>query len=202
MGVSIEVLIVDWKRVEAVPADRRGELVDEAAFGDESWDGGLDEEGWYWPSSAHADWYGKYAFFRSHGSYKPHFWAGERWEDIRDFTEPGLRTAVDRFVGALFWQYGFEYVVGEDPGAVPERECTWDTEVLTWVQPEDISALEGFWNHVEPELETLREVFREHAETERGWINDFDSFARLLKGWGDVVTEAVLRGWGIVGLRC
>lgn len=121
MGVCIEVLIVDWKRVEAVPADLRGDLVEEAAFGGESLEGGFDEEGWLWPASADAVWYGRYALYRTLGSYKPHFWSGERWEDIRDFTEPGLRTSLDRFMGPLFWQHGLEYRVGEDPGAVPER---------------------------------------------------------------------------------
>ncbi|MWA15884.1 hypothetical protein [Streptomyces sp. BA2] len=94
MGIGIEVLIVDWDRVEAAPAGGRRELLDEAAFGDE---GDLDEEGWIWPAAADADWYGRYAFRHTLGSYKPHFWAGERWEHVRDFADPGLRTALDRF---------------------------------------------------------------------------------------------------------
>ncbi|MEU6001121.1 hypothetical protein ABZ837_25235 [Streptomyces sp. NPDC047197] len=43
------------------------------------------------------------------GSYKPHFWAGERWEHVRDFAGSGLRTALDRFADALFWE-GLAYM--------------------------------------------------------------------------------------------
>ncbi|NSC25509.1 hypothetical protein FM076_31880 [Streptomyces albus subsp. chlorinus] len=201
MGIGIEVLIVDWKRVEAAPAEQRGELVDEAAFGDTVWEGSADGFGWSWPASAGADWYGRYAFHRN-GSYKLHFWAGERWEDVRDFAEPGLRTALDRFTGPLFWQHGFAYLVGEDPGAVPERECPWDTEVLTWCPPQDVALLKDFWTRARSGLAALREPFGEHARTETGWIRDFEAFTAVLGAWGDVVTEADRRGWGIVGLRC
>ncbi|GCD38818.1 hypothetical protein OEIGOIKO_06637 [Streptomyces chrestomyceticus JCM 4735] len=35
-----------------------------------------------------------------------------------------------------------------------------------------------------------------------GWITTFESFAGFLTDWGEVVTEAERRGWGVVGLRC
>ncbi|MET7718718.1 hypothetical protein [Streptomyces sp. NPDC005407] len=199
MGLGIRVLIVDWDRVEAAPASERGDLLDEAAFGDDEYEGGLDEEGWIWPSVAGADWYGRYAF--RNGSYKPHFWAGERWEHVRDFAEPGLRAALDRFMSALFWQ-GLEYVAGEDAGQLPERECPWDADLLMWRLPDDVGAIKDFWAQAAPDLDTLREPFTQHAAVPEGWIRDFESFAQLLEGWGEVVVEADRRSWGIVGLRC
>ncbi|MEV6398884.1 hypothetical protein AB0M39_29560 [Streptomyces sp. NPDC051907] len=200
MGVCIEVMIVDWDKVEAMPASRREEMLIDAACGDEDY-GDLDEEGWIWPSPADADWYGRYAFRRTNGSYKPHFWAGERWEHIRDYAAPRLRTALDRFTAPLFWD-GFEYFVGEDAGAVPEREGAWHGGLLVWRPPEDVAALKGFWGEAEPQLKTLREPFDQHAAVPQGWICDFESFAELLMGWGEVVVEADRRGWGLLGLRC
>ncbi|MFG2626842.1 hypothetical protein [Streptomyces sp. NPDC048473] len=200
MGVDIEVLIVDWERVEAAPASRRGDLLHEAAFGDES-SGGLDEAGWIWPSAADAGWYGRYAFRNTLGSYKPHFWAGERWEDVRDFADPGLRTALDHFASLLFWQ-GLAYVAGEDVKDIPAQECPWGVEQLLWCSPGDVSTISRSWAQAQPELDTLREPFAEHAAVPRGWICDFESFAEFLVGWGEVVVEADRRGWGIVGLRC
>ncbi len=75
MGVGIEVLIVDWPRVEAaVPGDREEMLID-AAFG-EVYGDDLFEHGWSWPTQSGEDWYGRYALRNTLGSYKPHFWAG------------------------------------------------------------------------------------------------------------------------------
>ncbi|MEU3739692.1 MULTISPECIES: hypothetical protein [unclassified Streptomyces] len=198
MGVGIEVLVVDCDRVEAAPAGERRELLEEAAFGVE---GDLDEAGWIWPSAAGTDWYGRYAFRHTLGSYKPHFWAGERWENVRDFAAPGLRAALDRFTAALFWQ-GLEDVAGETAGGLPERECPWDADLLLWRPPHDIAAIKAFWTQAAPDLDTLREPFARHAAVPNGWIGDFASFAEFLKGWGEVVAEADRRGWGIVGLRC
>ncbi|MGW7080114.1 hypothetical protein [Streptomyces sp. NPDC054866] len=199
MGIGIEVLIVDWDRVEAAPASGRRELLDEAAFGDE---GDLDEEGWIWPAAADADWYGRYAFRRTLGSYKPHFWAGERWEHLRDFAEPDLRTALDRFASALFWE-GLEYMAGDAAaGSLPERDSPWDVPLLMWRPPQDIAAIRSFWEQAAPSLDTLREPFAQHAAAPTGWIGDFDSFAEFLRGWSEVVVEADRRAWGIVGLRC
>ncbi|MEU6676196.1 hypothetical protein [Streptomyces sp. NPDC046925] len=198
MGVGIEVLIVDWRRVEAEPAGERRVLLEEAAFGDE---GDLDEEGWIWPPAADADWYGRYAFRRTLGSYKPHFWAGERWEHVRDFAAPGLRTALDHFTAALFWE-GLDYMTDGTATPLPEREAPWDADLLMWQPPRDIAAIKAFWTRAAPDLDTLREPFAQHAAEPGGWIGDFESFAEFLRGWAEVVTEADRRGWGVIGLRC
>jgi len=99
VGVAIEVLIVDWPRVEAAAADDREELLFHAAFGEARSDD-LFEHGWSWPTQPGEDWYGRYAW--RNRSYKPHFWAGHRWEHMRDFVEPKMREVLDRFNDALF----------------------------------------------------------------------------------------------------
>ncbi|MFF0451433.1 hypothetical protein ACFYT4_34585 [Streptomyces sp. NPDC004609] len=201
MGVSIEVLIVDWERVASAPAHLRGDLLDEAAFGDDE-TGGPDEEGWIRPGRTEDVWYAGYAFRRTLGSFKPHFWAGERWESVRGFIEPGLRTAVDRFTAGLFWDGLADMPEYEADGPPAARECPWDLDLLMWCSPDEVAELGGHWKRAAPELGALREPFTLHAARPGGWIPDFDAFARFLKDWGDVVTEAHRRGWGIVGLRC
>ncbi|MER7112549.1 hypothetical protein [Streptomyces sp. NPDC000229] len=201
MGVSIEVMVVDWERVEAAPPDEREELLIDAAFGDEDYGDGLLEEGWIPPTAVGAGWCVRYSFRRTLDSYKPHFWAGERWERVRDFAHPGLRTALDRFTARLFW-HGLEYVAGEDAGVLAVPEGAWDAHLLLWCPPGDVAVLEGQWAEALPDLDSLREPFTRHAAGPQGWIPDFESFADLLKGWGEVVREAHRRGWDIVGLRC
>ncbi|WP_051886487.1 hypothetical protein [Streptomyces hygroscopicus] len=92
MGVGIEVLIVDWPRVEATKPSAREELLIDAAFGEVHSDD-LFEHGWSWPTRPDEDWYARYAFRDTIGSYKPHFWAGHRWEHLRDVVEPQAREA-------------------------------------------------------------------------------------------------------------
>ncbi|MFI6289079.1 hypothetical protein ACIBCM_30775 [Streptomyces sp. NPDC051018] len=199
MGLGIEVLILDWGRVASASPHVRSGLLEEAVFGDDQ-PGGPDEEGWVWPTRADAVWYGRYAFRRTLGSFKPHFWAGERWESVRGHTEPGLRTALDRFAAGLFWD-GLpdmpEYAAAGPPSA---RECPWGLDLLMWCSPDEVAGLRDHWIRAAPDIEGLRDPFTGHAAQPDGWIPDFDSFARFLEDWGEVVTEAHRRGWGIVGL--
>ncbi|MGW7358635.1 hypothetical protein ACWGI0_18900 [Streptomyces sp. NPDC054802] len=196
MGVSIEVLIVDWAHIECAEPDKRAGTLDEAAFGDEAIDV---DQGWTWPTAQSAAWYASYTFAGTLGSYKPHFWAGERWEDIRDFADPDLRSRLDRFASVLFWS-ALEFM--EDAEDVPQRSLPWPADILMWSTPDETADLRELWDHASAQLETLREPFDLHAAVLTGWINDFDTFVAFLKGWGEVVTEAHSRGWGIVGLRC
>ncbi|WP_406404748.1 hypothetical protein OH805_36770 [Streptomyces sp. NBC_00879] len=83
MGVGTEVLIVDWPRVEAAaPGDRRELLID-AACG-EAYNDDLFEHGWAWAARPGGGWYGRYALRNTFGSNKPRFWAGHRWDRMRD----------------------------------------------------------------------------------------------------------------------
>ncbi|MEV0528675.1 hypothetical protein AB0I66_35175 [Streptomyces sp. NPDC050439] len=54
----------------------------------------------------------------------------------------------------------------------------------------------------EPGLPSLRDPFEQHLGQLKGWVSDFCSFAGLVTEWGEVVTEAAGRGWGIIGLTC
>ncbi|CAL9676062.1 hypothetical protein SUDANB105_07892 [Streptomyces sp. enrichment culture] len=199
MGVGIEVLIVDWPQVEAAAPGDREELLIDAAF-EEAYSDDVFEHGWSWPAQPGHAWYGRYAFRNTLGSYKPHFWAGHRWDHMRDFVEPKLRDCLDRFNDALFW-HRLEDTTGVGSG-LPDQPCTWDADLLLWCPPDHIAMIAGWWQQAEPSLETLREPFTRHAADSSGWITTFESFADLLTDWGKVVTEAERRGWGIVGLRC
>ncbi|WP_432584508.1 hypothetical protein ABVG11_00350 [Streptomyces sp. HD1123-B1] len=197
VGVAIEVLIVDWPRVEAAAADDRDELLFDAAFGEARSDD-LFEHGWSWPAQPGEDWYGRYVW--RNRSYKPHFWAGHRWEHMRDFVEPKVREVLDRFNDALFW-HRLEDTTGVGSGLL-ERPCTWDADLLLWCPPDHVPLIAGWWRQAAPQLDSLRQPFARHAAEPRGWITTFELFAGLLTEWGEVVTEAERRGWGIVGLRC
>ncbi|GAA3085275.1 hypothetical protein ACFQ0X_01245 [Streptomyces rectiviolaceus] len=201
MGVGIEVLIVDWPSVEAFAADDREALLTDAAFG-EVYSDDLFEHGWSWPAQPGTDWYGRYALRNTCGSYKPHFWAGHRWEHMRDFAEPKVRDLLDRFNDVLFW-HGLEDVTGVS-SELPERSCTWDSDLLLGCPPEYVPLIAAWWRQAAPQLESLREPFTRHAAEpgDSGWIATFESFADFLTDWGEIVTEAERRGWGIVGLRC
>ncbi|WP_405186691.1 hypothetical protein OG582_25350 [Streptomyces anulatus] len=136
-------------------------------------------------------------------SYKDHFWAGERWEEIRSFVEPGLRSAVDRFIDPLFWG-GLEYMSdrGADaPSIVSVDESSAPSDHLLWCRPAAVSSLKRLWDSVDPELSVLRSPFDQHSRADFGRINGFDAFAGLLRGLGDAIGQAELRGWGGVGLR-
>ncbi|WAU82014.1 hypothetical protein O1Q96_20830 [Streptomyces sp. Qhu-G9] len=199
MGVGIEVLIVDWPRVEAAAPDDRGEMLIDAAFGD-GYSDDLFEHGWSWSSQPSEDWYGRYAFRNTLGSYKPHFWAGHRWDHMRDFVAPGARAVVDRFNDALFW-HGLEDTTGFASG-LPERPCTWEADLLLWCPPDHVPLIAAWWRQAAPQLGDMREPFVRHAAEPSGWITTFESFADFLTDWGEVVTEAERHGWGIIGLRC
>ena len=198
VGVAIEVLIVDWPRVEAAAGDRQGLLID-AAFG-EVYSDDLGEHGWAWPTQPGEDWYGRYAFRETLGSYKPHFWAGQRWEDLRGFVEPTVREALDGFNDALFW-HGLEDTTGTGSG-LAEPPCPWEADLLLWCPPDHVPVIAGWWRQAASRLDVLREPFTQHAAQASGWITTYETFAALLTDWGAVVTEAERRGWGIVGLRC
>ncbi len=131
----------------------------------------------------------------THGSYKPHFWAGHRWDHTRDFVDPKVREALDRFNDALFWHH-LEDTIGVGSG-LSEHPCTWDADLMLWCP-----LIAGWWRQAAPHLESLREPFTRHAAEHGGWVTTFESFADFLTDWGEVVPEAERRGWGIIGVRC
>ncbi|MGW6318102.1 hypothetical protein [Streptomyces sp. NPDC055099] len=201
----MELLIVDCAYIEAAPVEARAGLVETAAFGSDDDVREADQpEGWTWPEAESGSWYARYEFRNTLTSYKPHFWAGERWDKMRPFVRPELRAALDEFSAPLFWgEYNWEFADPPFAPAVVGRENHWCPEVMRWLLPEDVTALHHFWTRGEPSLPSLRDPFEQHlGELTGGWISDFSSFAALVTEWGEVVTEAAGRGWGIIGLKC
>ncbi|MFK0259421.1 hypothetical protein [Streptomyces sp. NPDC090445] len=199
MGLGIEVLIADWGRVEAAAPEARHDLLIDAAFG-EAYSDDLFEHGWSWSTQPGEDWYRRYALRNTCGSYKPHFYAGHRWDHMRDSVTPGLRDVLDRFNDVLFW-HGLEDTTGVGPG-LPELPCPWEADLLLWLPPGRMPVIAGWWREAAPQLDALREPFDRIDTDPDGWVGTFEAFVDLLTDWGEVVTEAERRGWGIVGLRC
>jgi hypothetical protein len=205
MGVCMEVLIVDWAHLKSVPAGQRDELVEEAAFGpDDAYDY-LPPPGWTWPDPMEARWWGRYEFLDTMTSYKAHFWAGERWNELRAFVDTPLRDALDQFSAPLFWD-GSTYAspTSSVSPSIESHACNWTSQldVMLWLLPEEVMALHHFWGQVEPHLDTLRDPFDRHLTDPLGWIQDFASFSQLVTEWGDVVGQAARRNWAVIGLRC
>lgn len=204
MGLCMELLIVDCAFIEAAPPELRGDLVQTAAFGndDDVWEADQ-PEGWTWPDAENGPWYARYEFRNTLTSYKPHFWAGERWDKMRPFVRPGLRTAFDEFSAPLFWgEYNWEFADPPFTPTIPGRENSWCPETMLWLLPEDVTTLHHFWTRAEPGLPSLCEPFEQRLGELTGRVSDFPSFAVLVTEWGEVVTEAAGRGWGIIGLKC
>ncbi|GAA2425018.1 hypothetical protein [Streptomyces coeruleofuscus] len=204
MGVCMEVLIVDWAHLESVPAGQREDLVGEAAFGpDDAYDY-IQPPGWTWPYPTEARWWARYEFLDTMTSHKAHFWAGERWDELRAFVDAPLRDALDQFSAPLFWDgYTYASEASDFSPAVEPGACDWTSrlDVMLRLLPEEVAALHHFWGQVEPHLGSLREPFDRHLTEPIGWIKDFPSFSRLVTEWGDVVSQAARRDWAVIGLR-
>ncbi|MFF4275350.1 hypothetical protein [Streptomyces sp. NPDC001536] len=194
MGLDITVLAVDWEQLEATPFDTRlGRLEDAALPEDEiDWDA-EPRQGWVFPAASAVPWSGRYEFHSTSGSYKAHFWAGQAWEDVRDFADPVLRERLNGFLSPLLWDE-------DDTGLFPADSDPWRPKLLLTCPPPTVAALAVHWAGAEPLLESLREPFAVHAACPGRWIEDFDEFAVLLREWAVVVGEADRRGWGLVGL--
>ncbi|MEU0620094.1 hypothetical protein ABZ329_04400 [Streptomyces rubiginosohelvolus] len=212
MGICIDVLIVDWDHLMSAPGDdqRYAMLHDAGLSVDDDEDAWPDRSAsvgpqWFWPSPPAVGWFGKFDFGNVGFSYKDHFWAGERWEEIRAFVAPDVRSAVDRFIDPLFWG-GLEYMADQDTEGAAAHESVVlpdaPSDHLLWCPPAAISSLKLLRDSVDAELASIRQPFERYARIDLGRMNDFDAFAGLLRGWGDVIGQAQQRGWGAVGLRC
>ncbi|MFC5721076.1 hypothetical protein ACFP1Z_12945 [Streptomyces gamaensis] len=196
MGADITALIVDWAHLETIDVlDRENALI-EAADPDEA-DGAV-EDGWAWLPPAPEGfpaWCARYEFAGTLGSFKPHFWAGERWEAVREHVPADLRTALDTFLAGLFR-------TPPGTGSDPDEDDAepWHGALWTYCPPPDVPALARAWSAAGPRLEALREPFGIHAAAPGKWVGRFEEFAGLLHGWAEVVEEARHRGWGLIGL--
>ncbi|WP_369394004.1 hypothetical protein AB5J72_45420 [Streptomyces sp. CG1] len=201
MGLDITVLALDWERLERTPAAEREGVLYEAACPDTDWDA-EPGSGWVWPASPEVPWAGRYEFHSTTGSYKPHFWAGESWDDVRQFAAPALTRPLDAFLGHLgMWYDGTdEDDDAPDSGLFPADPAPWRPRLLLVCPPATVSALAARWSDAEPLLDGLREEYDTHAAAPGRWIANFDEFAVLLREWAVVVRAAEQRGWGLLGL--
>ncbi|MFI0915430.1 hypothetical protein [Streptomyces abikoensis] len=98
MGADITALMVDWAHLENIPVLEREHALIEAA--DPDVDDGSVEGGRAWLPPAiegFPAWCARYEFGGTLGSFKPHFWTGERWEAVREHAPADLRAALDAF---------------------------------------------------------------------------------------------------------
>ncbi|MFB7709093.1 hypothetical protein [Streptomyces sp. NPDC056105] len=213
MGLDITVLVVDWDHLGRTPAAERLGMLEDAAYPDDDCDdrdsggGGTDalvEHGWV--RRPDTPWCALYEFFRTLGSFKPHFWAGQAWEDVRDVAEPDLRAALDAFLAGLFWlgpvDADADTSAEDEPvaGLFPCEPDPWRPRLLVVRTPEQVTDLARAWAVVAPLLEDLRAPYAVHAERPGRWIANFEEFAMLVRDWGEVVTEASRSGRGLIGL--
>ncbi|MFI7364201.1 hypothetical protein ACIBO4_18900 [Streptomyces sp. NPDC050149] len=157
------------------------------------------EGDWEWPRGPHNDSFAVYEFRRTAGSFKAHFWAGERWESVRDHADPLLRTGLDTLLLGLIWRGLDGEAEHMDPGFFDDDPAV-SYGVLLARSPDSVRELAATWDRVRPLLGGLRGAFDEHAAVSRGWVGEFDGFTDLLDDWGHVLSEAARRGWGVVGL--
>ncbi|MEH6375879.1 hypothetical protein V7793_16305 [Streptomyces sp. KLMMK] len=191
MGADITALVVEWAHLETIPVLEREHVLLEAA--DPDVDDGAVEDGWAWlPPAAEGfpSWCARYEFGGTLGSFKPHFWAGERWEAVREHAPADLRAALDTFLAGLIWDPGN----GSDPDE-DEAGPWW-----AYCPPPNVPALAQAWSVAGPRIEELRVPFTVHAAAPGKWVGRFEEFTKLLHGWAEVVEEAHRRGWGLVGL--
>lgn len=200
MGLNINVLIADPSLLTQVPPQQRASRLYRVLNADETelWD--LDapvvEEGWVWPKGANSDRFAVYEFPGTLGSYKPHFWAGEGWYDIREHLTPSLRAEFDVLMRGILWSG----VDGEAHHTDADFFDVDDRRLLLARSPDSVRELAAVWERVRSRLHQVREPFAKAALPDTGWIVGFDEFAGLLTNWGHVLVEAARRGWCVVGL--
>ncbi|MFI1740208.1 hypothetical protein [Streptomyces sioyaensis] len=154
---------------------------------------------WKWPRGPDGAFFAVYEFRRTCGSFKAHFWAGQRWESLRGHADPLVRVGLDTMLLGLIWK-GDD---GEAQHTEPGFFCSdpgFSYGLLIARSPDSVRELATTWAGVRPRLSGLCRGFVEHAADPGRWIGDFDEFTALLEDWGCVLTEAARRGWGIVGL--
>lgn len=203
MGLDITVMIADWSWLGEVPPRERLSRLRDAWYADESGlrdhDAPAVEGDWEWPRGPGNSSFAVYEFRGTLGSFKAHFWAGERWEAVRDHADPLVRAGLDTLLLGL--------IRGGPDGEAEhvDQGFFWDDPAVTHGvllarSPDSVRELAVTWEEVRIWLEGLREAFDEHAAVPEGWVRDFDEFTDLLHDWGRVLSEAARRGWGLVGL--
>ncbi|WP_326793694.1 hypothetical protein OHA79_48775 (plasmid) [Streptomyces sp. NBC_00841] len=203
MGLDISVMIADWSWLgEVAPRERLARLRD-AWYAEETglWcrEESAVEGEWERPGGPAGAFFDVYEFRGTCGSFKAHFWAGHRWERIRDHVDPEVRTGLDTLLCGLIWDGPDDEAPHMDPGFFPDDPALF-YGVLLARSPDSVRELAATWEQVRPRLGGLRRAFTEQAAVPGAWVGHFDAFTDLLEDWGRVLTEATRRGWGVVGL--
>lgn len=200
MGLDITVVIADRSWLVEVPPRERVPRLRDAWYATETglWEHEAltGEGGWAWPRGPHGSFFTVYEFVHTLGSFKAHFWAGQRWERVRGHVDPLLRAEWDALLRGLFWDGPDGEARHTDTAFFGED----DYGVLLARSPDSVRELAAAWDRALPHLDRIRGPFAEHAAVPEGWVHDFDAFVDLLTQWGHVLTEAVQRGWCVVGL--
>ncbi|MFE3181130.1 hypothetical protein ACFXKR_09565 [Streptomyces violascens] len=206
MGLHLTLCMADWGHLREIHVKDRIRALNEAISPT-----GLDHdgygtlglaEGWVWSPNQDPAWCAEYRFFCTSGSYKTQSRAGDGWDDMRVLVHASLRDAMDRFLNGLIWD--------EDPANdptltggggffPPAADRRWSNLLLV-CSPEAATDKADAWGRAAPRLQELRSAFAAECEGWAGRPDTFEEFTTLLHEWGDVVTEAAGRGWGLVGL--
>ncbi|WP_329201351.1 MULTISPECIES: hypothetical protein [unclassified Streptomyces] len=203
MGLDINVLIADWSWLGEAPENGRLSKLRNAWYAEETglWDDDAPvvEGDWHWPRGPHRAAFSVYEFRNTLGSFKAHFWAGERWESARDHTDRPMRAELDALLRGLIWGGMDGEAEHVDPGFFcPDPAVNYG--VLLARSPDSVRELAATSERLRPRLGDLRPAFDRYAATPGAWVCDFDEFADLLEDWDRVLSEAARRGWGVVGL--
>ncbi|MCX4751097.1 hypothetical protein OG455_37295 [Kitasatospora sp. NBC_01287] len=209
MGLDITVVMADWEELARIPAGGRLEALTDAVHpyfccvpcedADHAVRGG-----WVWPRQS--SWCAEYRFFGTTGSYSWHFQLANAWDDVRALAAPDLREALDCFLGGLVWEGPDDAAAtgaGDDrppAGGFPDDPAPWCPRVLLLRAPDEVPALVRAWEAAAPRLRELREPFDTEAAGWAGRPGSFDGTVALIREWGEVVTRAGARGWGLIGL--
>ncbi|EFL16160.1 hypothetical protein [Streptomyces sp. C] len=211
MGLDITVVAADWEHLARIPAGERLDALTDAVHpyfccaSCEEADRAV-RSGWASPLGV--PWCAEYRFAGTTGTYVWHFWLAELWQVARGSAEPGLRDGLDAFLGGLVWDgphydEDAEDPAAEDPPALrgfPDDPEPWRPRLLLGRTPDEVPALARAWQEVAPRLAELRGPVAAARFDVRVWPDTFDGATALMREWGEVVTGAAARGWGLVGL--
>ncbi|MFF9896436.1 hypothetical protein [Streptomyces longispororuber] len=200
MGLDMTLLTVDWERLQEIAPRGRVARLLQLDFLDDDDESGIYDWGLVWPVKVEERWCAKYEFCMGVGSYKPHFWAGQAWNDIREGAEPTLRATFDDFLDGLIWEPPDAEDLEESSGLFPREDGWGQVPLLVLCTPPQVAVRAQTWVRAEARLAELREPFTLHAAGRYDRVPTFVDFAALLRDWGAVVQEAERREWGLVGL--
>lgn len=203
MGLDVNVLIADWSWLGEAPPRARLSRLRDAWYADETGlrdrDAPAVEGDWQWPRAPRSASFALYEFRGALGPFKAHFWAGERWESVRDQVAPETRTGLDALLLGLIRRGPNGEAEHVDPGFFHDDPAV-TYGVLLARSPDSEREPAATSERVHPRLRGLRGAFDDHSAVTGGWAGTFDEFARLLDDWDRVLSEAARRGWGVVGL--